>query len=369
MKKIIFLTLFITNGILLFSQTEAEKKEAYAMATEAIKLMDEGDYKKSIKLLTKSQNLDAENYLYPYEIAYAYFLSEQPKKAIDKLNEVLKYEVTSDQCYTLLGNIHDIEGNSNKAIEVYEKGLEKHPNSGRLYFERGIVLEVLKKYDDALVSWEKGIQVQPNYPSNYYVASKYFSKYTTEKIWGVIYGELFMNIERGSKRTALMSSLLFNTYSDAITVESKNELGVSFSKSMQMSLPKEGEEMKLPFSMPYEVNMSLAATTVMLADTKNEMTESTIKSLDEIRTRFISSWFNSGNNEKYPNVLFDWHKKIIDLGHFESYNYWVLMKGNEEEFDKWYSENSEKYDKFSKWFSANPMQIDEKHNFSRMQYN
>jgi len=367
MKKIILVLIIVMGGTLAYSQTEAEKKEAYTMAREGVKLMDEGEYSKSIKLLTKSQKLDPTNYIYPYEIAYAYHLSSNNKKAIKKLNEVLEYDKVTDECYTLLGNIHDMEGEPEKAIEIYEDGLVEFPNSGRLYFERGIVLEVLKKYDDALESWEKGLEVQPGYPSNYYAASKYFCNYTTEKIWGVLYSELFMNIERGSERTAKLSKLLYDTYAKAIKVESKKELNISFSKQMQMSLPKDGEEMKLPFSMEYEVGMSLAAT-FMIIDEKNVIKESSIATLTKIRTNFIEDWFKGDKAKKYPNALLDYQKQILDLGHFEAYSYWLLMKGNEEEYSTWYKDNKKQFDAFINWFSEHPMVIDETHHFYRNQY-
>jgi hypothetical protein len=45
------------------------------------------------------------------------------------------------------------------------------------------------------------------------------------------------------------------------------------------------------------------------------------------------------------------------------------MKGNEDEFDKWATNNKEKFDKFIEWFTENPLTIDEQNNFKRLQYN
>ena len=303
-----------------------------------------------------------DTYNYPYETAYAYYLKKDNKKAIKELEKVLKYKENNDQCYTLLGNIWDMEGQPEKAIEIYNQGLEKFPNSGRLYFEKGNVLEVLEKYDDALDSWEQGIGVNPSYPSNYHTASIYFCKYTTEKVWGILYGELFANIERGSKKTEEISKLLFDTYKSAITIKSETEAGVSFSKTAQIPVSDKSENVKIPFSMAYELTMVLAIT----SETKEK--ELGIKSFNNIRTAFIQEWFNKNRNTEYPNILFDWHKKLIDLGYFESYNYWLLMKGNENEFGEWYNQNNEKFDKFIEWFSSNPMTIDDNNKFYRTQY-
>lgn len=363
MIKIFIVVLFVSFGLSSFGQTKDNKVKAYEIAIEAIKIMDNGEIEKSIKMLKESQKLDSENYNYPYEIGYAYYLQKDYRNAIKTLKGVIKYKDNSDQCFTLLGNIYDFDKQPEKAIEIYNKGLIKFPKSGRLYYELGNVQEVLKKYDNALESWENGITVSPSYPSNYHTASIYYCKYTTEKIWGVIYGELFINIERGSEKTSQISKLLFDTYKSSISIKSKTEAGVSFSKTMQMTLPKEGEEMKLPFSMPYEMTMILAVTSEL------EEKELGIKSFNKIRTSFINNWYENKRNIEYPNILLDWHKKLIDLGYFESYNYWLLMKGNEDEFDKWTTNNKEKFDKFIEWFTENPLTIDEQNNFQRLQYN
>jgi hypothetical protein len=130
-----------------------------------------------------------------------------------------------------------------------------------------------------------------------------------------------------------------------------------------MTIPKEGEEIKLPFSMPYEITMILAITSEL------DKKELGIASLNNIRTSFINSWYENERNIEYPNILFDWHKKLIDLEYFESYNYWLLMKGNEDEFDNWVGSNKEKFDAFIEWFTKNPLKIDEQNNFKRLQYN
>ena len=130
-----------------------------------------------------------------------------------------------------------------------------------------------------------------------------------------------------------------------------------------MALPKDGEDIKLPFSMPYEMTMVLAITSEL------EEKDLGIYSFNNIRTSFINNWYENKRNIEYPNVLFDWHKKLIDLGYFESYNYWLLMKGNEDEFDKWVTNNKEKFDEFIEWFTNNPLTIDNQNNFKRLQYN
>ncbi|MCL3782139.1 hypothetical protein EMN47_17260 [Prolixibacteraceae bacterium JC049] len=360
MKKVyllIFTSILFLNS---FSQNDEDRKKAHSQLSKAIKLMDNGKIDESIKILKEAKKLDPTNYVYPYEIAYAHYLNKENKKAIKILNKVLKLEEKTDQCYALLGSLWDIEGKPEKAIEIYNIGLEKFPNSGRLYYEKGIVEEVLKKYNDALDSWEKGIMVKPTHASNYHTASIYFSKYTSERIWGVIYGEIFMNLDRGSKKTEQASQLLYKTYKNSIKIKSSTEVSISFSKEIKIS-PQKFKD-KIPFSMPYEMTMALASTSI------TQENEISIATLVKIRTKFITEWFRTGQNTTYPNILFDWQKELIKLGYFEPYNYWLFMKGNEKEFEKWYNENQKEFDEFIDWFSNNPMKINSENKFFRTQY-
>lgn len=80
----------------------------------------------------------------------------------------------------------------------------------------------------------------------------------------------------------------------------------------------------------YEKALSLAAAGARSTD---------IPSLMEIRRRFIEIWFASGHNSTYPCSLFDYHRALIGVGHFEAYNYWLFSFGDEAAFIKWFADN------------------------------
>jgi hypothetical protein len=93
-----------------------------------------------------------------------------------------------------------------------------------------------------------------------------------------------------------------------------------------------------------------------------------LNSLDRIRTNFINSYYKSGNDKKYPNILFDYQNKVKEAGHFEAYNHWILMKGDNDAFDLWYNSNKVKWDAFIKWFSDNGLKVDNLNKFYIGQY-
>lgn len=357
--KTIGLLLFITAGHIAFGQTNKEK--ALTKGKEAIKLMDNGKLDESIKLLEEAQKLDPERFDYPYELAYAYYAKEDYIEAVKILEKNKTHKDATDRLFQLLGNCYDVLGKTDKAFEAYDEGLKVFPYSGMIYLEKGNVYWGKKEYGKALPFYEKGIEVDPKFPSNYYRATRIYCG-STEEVWGMIYGEIFMNLERNSKRTSEISKLIFDTYKNEIKFSSDTSISVSFSKNATINVSdlKDPSKMKLPFGVGvYEPTLMFSMISVKSID---------INSLDNIRSSFVDNYFKNGQDKTYPNVMFTYQKRVKDAGHIEAYNHWILMKGDEDGFDKWQSANKEKWDDFIKWFGDNGLKINDTNKFYSGQY-
>jgi len=209
--------------------------------------------------------------------------------------------------------------------------------------------------------YEKGIEVDPKFSSNYYRAALIYCS-STEEVWGMIYGEIFMNLERNSKRTIEISKLLFDVYKSEIKFISDSSFSVSFSKNATINITNlnNPDKLKLPFGVGvYEPTLMMSIVGEIKID---------INSLDIIRKNFVLNYFKNENNKNYPNVLFDYQNKILNAGHLEAYNHWILMKGDEDNFGKWYNDNKDKWEAFVKWFTDNGLEIDNSNKFYRGQY-
>jgi len=351
------LLLSITFG---YSQSEADKEKAIEYAREAVMKIDKGEFAEAHELLDKSVKLDPKNSIFTYEIAYIYYVQKEYKKVIPIIKKDIKKKEVTDQHYQLLGNSYDLLGQTDKALKVYQQGVEAFPNSGKLYLEQGVVEVSREKVNEAVAYWEKGVEVDPSYPSNYYWLAKVFSQ-TDERIWAVIYGEIFLNLERNSRRTAEMSEILYKTYQSSIDISSDTSAGVSFSREMTISADG---EFKIPFPMNFEMIMSMSLTPLLLNAKENK--ELTIKSIDEVRQLFVKYWFENDATKDTKIVLFDFHKKLKEKDFFEAYNYWFLMKGDVGEFEEWFKKNEEKFNAFVEWFTKNPLEIDKNNYFSRL---
>lgn len=353
------LLLFIIIGQIAYGQTDKEK--ALEKGQKAIRLMDNGKVDESIKLLEEAQKFDPERFDYPYELAYAHYLKEDYKEVIKILEKNIDHKNVNERLFQLLGNSYDVLGKTDKAFEAYDAGLKKFPNSGMIYLEKGNVYWGKEEYGKALPFYEKGIEVDPQFPSNYYRATLIYCG-STEEVWGMIYGEIFMNLERNSKRTSEISKMLFDTYKSEIKFTSDTSFSVSFSKNASINIDdlKDPNKIKLPFGVGvYEPTLMMSMLNEKSID---------INSLDRIRTSFVETYFKNGNDKKYPNILFEYQNKLLKAGHLEVYNHWILMKGDEDDFGIWHSSNTEKWDNFVKWFTDNGLVLDDSNKFYSGQY-
>jgi len=356
MKHVLLIAILLT-GIVTHAQSARE--QALARATEAFRLEDEeGKFDEAIKLLEEARQLEPDRIDWPYEIAYAYMGKKEYKKASDLLQTLLHHKDINPRVYQSLGNAYDFGGNPLKAVETYREGLKKFPAAGELFLELGNMQMAAGEYKTALTYYENGIEKDPAFASNYYWAAKIFCN-SSEAIWGLIYGELFMNMERGSRRTSEISSLLYKTYKDRITI-SDDSATVKLCQSVFLIEDMgEKEKIKLPFCTVFETDFAVA-----LIDHK----QIDLQSLNKIRTAYLELYNKNHRQETHPNILFDYQRKIREAGHFEAYNYWLLSKGDEKAFEAYMKNNRSSWDAFISWYTNNAIEINKEKRFYRRQY-
>jgi tetratricopeptide (TPR) repeat protein len=307
-------------------------------AKDAVELMDEGKIDESIQILEECELLDPEEYTYPYEIAYAYVLKKDYEGAIKILKKTKKYQSANSQVYQMSGNCYSYLGKPDKAIKEYEEGMKRFPNAGNLYLERGNIYLAQENYNEAVKNYETGIEVDPMFPSNYYRLAELYLN-SNNKLAGLIYGELFMNIERTTNRTIEISELLYNTYQASITL-GEEESKIEFCDIVIDVRDITSEEIQLPFCAIFAKNFMIPVS---------NQKEFNLKTLTDIRSQFIENYFKE-DSKKYPNVLFNYHKKLMENKLFEAYNYYLFQVGAANEFNTWLEHNEETYDAFVDWY-------------------
>jgi hypothetical protein len=249
-------------------------------------------------------------------------------------------------------------GKAEKALATYDEGLSRFPRSGNLFLEKGNIFNFRKEYDKALENYEGGIEADPRYPSNYYRAALLYCN-SSQEVWGMIYGEIFMNLERNSQRTAEISKLLYDTYVSEIKVKG-DSASVSFCTAVINGNDMlNGGKIKIPFCMVYEQTYIFSVIGIQTVDQA---------SLSRIRQNFVGNYRTMGHNKTHPNVLFDYQEKILNAGHAEAYNRWILMKGDVDGFEQWRKAHETEWDAFIQWFRSNGLVLSNENKFYRKQY-
>ena len=350
-------------AVIFFSFNELEARsdslKAYKLALDGVEMINQGKYIKAAELLNEAISLDPANIAYPYELALAYYKKEDYEKAVEILDTLKEKPGADEKYYQLLGNSYDFMGKKEKAKEIYVIGLAQFPNSGRLYKEIGIIHYSLKERREARRNWEAGTKVEPSYPTNYYWLSKYFSR-TGEKVYSIIYQEIYLNITKSKSRLDEISELLFDTYETGLFGKEDGSDVPGFTQVHAYEYDFE----RTPFGTAFEITMDSAAKAAGV----NERDDLTLNTMHKMRTNFIDLWSERGFDERFPNIIFNFHKQLMISNNFEAYNFWIMQQARPEEYAAWLEKNSQKLGKLGKWLNENHLVIDEDNNFSTIQY-
>lgn len=315
MKQFLF---FIS--LFCFSAVNAQQ-DAKELQDNAKEYMRHGDYENATLLLVKALDQSPSDLGIAKDLALNYYFEKENTKALETIKPLLDRPDVDDQTYQIAGNIYKALNQSKEGEALYKKGIKKFPKSGALYNEYGELLSSLPN-NSGIAQWEKGVEMDPTYSGNYYNAAKYYY-FTPDKIWSVIYAEIFVNIEPLSARTTEVKSLLLDSYKKLFTdnplkdIEKKNNFEQAFLTAM---------------SKAYE---TAAANGI------------TAESLTMIRTRFVLDWFEK-YAAKFPFKLFDYQQQLIRQGIFPAYNQWIFgATQNLTEYQTWTSANAAEFVEFS----------------------
>jgi tetratricopeptide (TPR) repeat protein len=312
MKKILLSFLSVSlSFIVLAQETPTETARTF---------MRNGDFDNAILVLNTALKQEPNNLDLKKDLVLAYTYKRDFSRALETVKPMLEGEDVDEQTYQVAGNVYRALALYKDGEKMFKKALKKYPNSGPLYSEYGEMLWDNKDYS-AIEQWEKGIDISPSYAGNYYNAASYYY-FAKDKVWTLIYGEIFVNMESLTERSTEVKKMLLDTY--------KQKLFTDVDKKDK----KQGEFEKAVAST-YDKQSSLTAKGI------------TIESLNMIRTRFILDWF-ANYASKFPFKLFDYQQQLIREGMFEAYDQWLFGPvDNLAAFDLWAKTNSESYGKFT----------------------
>lgn len=308
----------VLSSALLAIAVYAQPDNPQATAKE---FMRAGDWDNAILVLSKALQSDPQNLELSKDLAFSYLYDKKYGKALEVIKPLLDRDDADVPTFQIAGNIYKALEEIKDADKMYKKALKKFPGSGALHSEYGELLWNRKDYD-AIGLWERGIQVDPSYPGNYYNAASYYY-FSKDKVWTLIYGEIFVNMENLTERATEIKRMLLDTY--------KEKLFSDLGKDKEKNKSAFGEAVY----QTYQKQSSILTKGI------------TMETLNMLRTRFILDWYNTYST-RYPFKLFDYQQQLIREGMFESYNQWLFaIPENLPAFDQWTKTNAEAYSKFT----------------------
>lgn len=308
--------LFFSCFFLVQAQEQSGQETARAF-------MKSGDWDNAILVLNRALQAEPANLDLQKDLILSYYYKRDYAQALEKVKTALDRDDADVTVYQLAGNVYKALEQPKDAEKLYKRGLKKFPASGALYSEYGELLWATKDYS-AIDQWERGIQQDPSFAGNYYNAALFYY-YTKDKVWSVLYGEIFVNMESLTERAIAMKKLLLDSYKQKLFANADLLAGTDkntpeFAKAFLGTMGKEA---------------SLAGRGL------------TTETLTMIRTRFILDWFATYGS-KYPFKLFDYQQQLIKEGLFEAYNQWLF--GTVESlpaYDNWIKTHAEAHTDFA----------------------
>ncbi len=315
MKPVIVFTVLIFLLQAVFAQQDNPGETAKAFIRQ-------GDYTNAVLVLNRAIENDRSNAELKKDLAFVFYLQRDYTKSVALIKPLSETSMADVQTFQILGMNYKAIEERKEAEKMYKEALKKFPENGALLNEYGEILWSRQELSGAVDQWKKGIQSDPNYSGNYYNAAKYYYL-SADKVWGLIYGELFVNLESYSKRTAEIKNLLLEGYKKLFT-------------ETDMLKNQDGRN---DFVKAYITTMKNQSQVIGSGITP--------ESLSALRTRFILEWFGK-NEPPIPFRLFEYQRQLAKSGLFDAYNQWIFgAADNLSAFQQWTVIHNEEYNKFN----------------------
>jgi Tfp pilus assembly protein PilF len=316
MKRILLLITALYAGLLVQAQDAKQLHET------AQNFMRQGDFPNAVLVLNRALQKEPQNLAMAKDLAFSYSYQNDNNRALEVIKPLLDRDDNDDQCFQIAGNIYKALELLKDCEKMYRKGIKKFPVSGPLYNELGELLWAQKDFS-CIKQWEKGIESDPGFSGNYYNAAKFYY-FSTNKVWGLLYGEIFVNIEPSGTRTPEVKNMLLEGYKKLFAEAdiAKGTKKGSFDAAFLQVLGNHA------VTVGYGINP---------------------ESLTMLRTRFILDWYNESGT-KYPYKLFELHRQLLQEGMFEAYNQWLFGAAQSlPAYQNWVNAHPAEYGEFSRF--------------------
>lgn len=236
------------------------------------------------------------------------------------------------------------------------------PRSGKDFHTLGMNAIKNNDIDAALELFERGISAEPQYAANYYEAAVIFCR-SKNPIWGIMYGEVFMNLELTGNRVDEVSKCIYDAYKNELKFNNDTLTMVTFCSTPMRKIdsldfvPGNSTE---SFCNVFEPLIGACAS--------YERNGFDVEALSRIRARMAYAFYALRRDSSHPNIVFEYQLKTLKEELVDAYNHWITRSGDASAFNAWKNEHDAEWTAFLAWQKKNPLQVSDDHRFHRLLY-
>jgi hypothetical protein len=286
--------------LLVIQPLAAQQPTVKQLRETALNFQRQEDYGNALMILSRALEMEPLNLSLLKDIANTLYLAGDYKQAGSRALPLTARADADEQVFQIAGDIFTIQEDWKQADKIYRKGLKKFPVSGPLFSKFGEMFWLREKPADAIAQWENGLKADPTYPLNYYHAAKFYFT-TADKARSIIYGEIFVNQESYTARTAEIKVLLLESYK-------------------RVYMTGDSKKFFVKETTPFESKV----LSILNKQTEWALRGITPDNLLAIRTRFITDWYEDEASVRFPFQLFEHQRNLLKEGLFEAYNQWIF---------------------------------------------
>jgi predicted Zn-dependent protease len=323
-----FLSLSTANAQYKYAKTEESEK----LYSDAKVYLQRNDTKNAILVLKNLCNVEPDNIYFKRDLAATYLAINKTRSAEMVIEDCLKLDNASEECYMLGVAIYSKLDNFKIAKKVVQEGLSKFNTSAVLWNVKGELFYNFNKNAEAIKAWEQCIQVNPNNSQLFYNLANYYSRVEKNPLKASIHAEIFLNMESFTSRSLAMKNIIYNGYKELAlqAFEEEEEIAEKSKNNTTVKSDFEG----------YLIT-KLKQNKVMILNGFN------LEDILNWRTAFLNDILK---DKKFDYNLFIQYEKINTKGHWDNYNRWIFAQlDNATAFTNWVKANGPQYDSFLKF--------------------
>lgn len=344
-KSLILIIVFSMFYTLSFAQNKSKAEE---IVEEGIAYHDKGEYAKAIKKYDEALKLDKDNLLALYEKSYSQLLLKKYDETTATCKKAIETHPNDEKLimiYVNYGTAYDYLGKPEKAIEIYNGGIERFPDNYLLHFNKGISLINIQEIDTAIECFEKALVLNPNHAGSHNALGR-MMEYKKYKIPAVLAFARLLALENNTGRAKTDLEKLQKLMKGNAEKTGRKSVTIGIDLSSAADTTADGKPTPNNFGI---VDMILSMSSALDYDRKYKKetdVERFIRKFELVCSSLDKDEKNSGFFwDFYAPYFFEMGEKDM----IKTFGYIIFAESGDQKVTKWLSANEDKVEEFNKW--------------------